>query len=204
MGSRGPVLLATLAATVLLSACGDTGGSGTAADGGGSADSSGSASPEPEPRDEASPVALECPRRLADAAGIVDPAQATPTFPRVEAAVVCSYLQGRSPDAGWERTVGPVEVPDDRLASLDDTLAGLRPAPADQMCTMDMGPRVLVLAATSDGVVGVVAEQYGCRQVLLTDDPADVAPGAGDTGLAVPGALSGGDAVLATVEPLLR
>lgn len=202
MGSRGPVLVALVAATALLSACGDTTGADSGSDPGAGAGKGGSASPAP--RDDASPVDLGCPERLVDSAGIVDPAPATPTFPRVEAAVVCSYLQGRSPDAGWERTIGPVTVPEDRLASLDDTLAGLRPAPADQMCTMDLGPRVLVLAATTDGVVGVVAEQYGCRQVLLTDDPADVAPGAGDTGLAVPGALTGGDAVLSAVEPLLR
>lgn len=191
-------------ATVLLTACGDTGGSGGTVDDRGDAGSVTSTTPTTTPTPEPTPVDLECPEQLAEAAGMVGPAEVTPTFPRLESAVVCSYFSGESPDGGWERQVGPVDVPEQDLAPMDDALAALRPAPADQMCTMDLGPRVLLLGATADGTVGVVTEAYGCRDVLLTDDPAGTAPGTGASGLAVPGSLAPGADLLALLEPLLR
>lgn len=201
------VLPATLL-TLVLAGCGDAGSSddGTAGAGGpGGASSESTAEPaEPSATPSTTPADLDCPAELARSAGIVDPAEATPTFPRLEAAVVCSYFSGRSPDGGWERQVGPVEVPEDDLAGLGEALGGLRPAPADQMCTMDIGARVLLLAATADGTVGVVTEAYGCGAVLLTDDPATTAPGSTDAGLAVAGSLAPGADLLAQLEPLLR
>lgn len=200
------MILSTLPATLLtlvLAGCGDAGTS--TAGGSGTAGGESSAEPaDPTATPSPTPVDLDCPTELAPSAGIVDPAEATPTFPRIEAAVVCSYFSGRSPDGGWERQVGPVEVPEDDLAGLGEALAGLRPAPADQMCTMDIGARVLLVAATADGTVGVVTEAYGCGSVLLTDDPATTAPGSTDAGLAVAGSLAPGADLLAQLEPLLR
>lgn len=203
MGSRRPVLaVATAAAALLLPACGD--GGGTVGDRGDTGDAGAAPSAGTTPAPEPTPVDLACPEQLAAASGFDEPADATPSFPRLEAAVVCSYFPGSSPDGGWELQVGPTDVAEDDLAGLDEALADLRPAPADQLCRMDLGPRLLLLAATTDGTVGVVAEDYGCSNVLLTEDPATQAPGSAAGGLAVPGALSDGGRLVETLGTLVR
>ena len=64
------------------------------------------------------------------------------------------------------------------------------------MCRYDS----VVAGRTSGGdLTGVVVDDYGCRDVRLSDDPHTTAPGADDQDGAVGGVLAGGTAILDAV-----
>lgn len=120
-----------------------------------------------------------CPRRLGGPAeGSPDTATAPVVLPAADAAWVCRFDldKGRpGPDgstqgadgAGWTRAGRPVAVDPAAYDGLE-----LTPAPADRMCTMDIGPRWLLVVAAADGdLQGVAVDAYGCRDVRVADDP---------------------------------
>lgn len=174
MSTSRAVLGLVAAALLSLTACGDrgdAGGSSGGAEGGSTA-----------------AVPVECPARLAEAE---DPApRATtdaPTLPQLRDAVTCTYQLSGDDGAAWVLEGEPRPVPEDVLADVQDAAGGLEPVAPDQMCTADAGPRQLLVAASDEGTVALVAEAFGCREVLFTSDPASVPPGEADTALAPPG-----------------
>lgn len=128
-----------------------------------------------------------CPPRLPEASAAAgEVAGAPPTLPAPGEAWVCVYDAGGGPGAqpgppGWRQRGRAVAVPDEargRLAALLDQLA---PAAADRVCTMDLGPR-LVLTYTGAGersgdLTAVAVDLFGCRDVRVTSDPFATAPG---------------------------
>lgn len=120
-----------------------------------------------------------CPSRLPeDVEGVMEPATAAPSLPAPDIAWVCRYdlaeQDSRALDAPagahiLGATSGPVG--DDVLQVLSDDLAQLEAGQADQMCTMDIGPRWMLVYASQDRLAGVVADGYGCREVRATAGP---------------------------------
>lgn len=126
-----------------------------------------------------------CPARLPDGdAGA--PAPGPPDLPAVERAWVCRYEVG-----SWTLAGEPRAVSSSGLATLEGLLGRLEPAPADQMCTMDLGPRYLLVLARGGDLTGVLVDAYGCRNVRLTDDPHTTPAGTTDGGGLVQGVLTG-------------
>ncbi|MFC7497257.1 MULTISPECIES: hypothetical protein [unclassified Nocardioides] len=150
-----------------------------------------------------------CPSRLAHpddpaASEPEKPATEAPSLPAPERVWACRYDQvdvGQAPDGGpghaWVRHGAPREVAESDVGGLADAVAGLTPSDPSQMCTTDFGPRWLVVYPHDAGVVGVVVDDFGCRQVRLTDDPAGTAPGEASGSGIVSGVLDGGVDVLA-------
>lgn len=120
-----------------------------------------------------------------------EPADAAPSLPAPDKAWVCRYTATETgPGAGgngvamrWERDAPPQPVEAALLAALSEPLAGLRPADATRVCTSDLGPRWMLALSHEGDLTGVVIDDYGCRDVRLTDEPFATAPGApGDPG----------------------
>ncbi|MDF1603880.1 hypothetical protein [Nocardioides sp. YIM 152315] len=171
-------------------------------------------SSQPPTESAAPPIDELCPARLAlpadpDApgSGTSGDADEAPSLPTPEQAWTCRYDPvdaGQRPEGGpgyaWVRHGEPRVVGDADLDDLAEALAHLAPFDdAGRMCTTDLGPRWLVVYPHDDGLVGVVVDDFGCRDVRLTDDPAETPPGAAEGDGLVRGALDGGAAVLAAV-----
>jgi len=97
---------------------------------------------------------------------------------------------------GWRRAgkaqpVAAAEIPD-LQAALDD----LGPADRSGGCTSDLGPRWMIVYNHDGDLTGVVVDDYGCRDVRLTDDPHVTPPGADDQDGTVGGILDGGSVIL--------
>ncbi|GAA1809738.1 hypothetical protein GCM10009795_063900 [Nocardioides hankookensis] len=139
--------------------------------------------------------------------GTQEDAREHPQLPAPGQAWTCRYdpvESAQTPDGGTELNWvlhGPADaVAKPELAALTDALGQVAPfEDGDRMCTADLGPRWMVVYPGDDGLVGVVVDDYGCREVRLTDDPATMAPGAGEGDGTVPGVLDGGTAVLTAV-----
>lgn len=135
-----------------------------------------------------------------------DPASEAPSIPEADEAWVCQYDVKESeaePDhrmmSSWMRAGEPAPVEGAALADLQTALAALAPASPNQACTMDLGPRFLVVVSTDGDLTGVLVDDYGCRDVRLTGDPYEVPAGAeGQDGI-VGGILTGGTEVLQAV-----
>lgn len=182
-----------LAATaLLLSACGSDASDREVEDPGGGAGGSSPVGPE------------SCPESLPKAApGAVEPAPAAqaPDLPTPMQAWRCFYglaeVEEGSRASGWELEGEPAELAPADLETFAAALDALEPAPTDQMCTMDLGPRaLLVYAHAGEGVVGVQVDGFGCREVRLTSDPASVPAGEGEGDRVVPGVLAGDDVLV--------
>lgn len=134
--------------------------------------------------------------------GAQENAQSPPTLPVPRQAWTCRYDpvdSAQTPDGGaefaWVRHGPATEVAESELGALTRALGQVTPfADANRACTADLGPRWMVVYPGDDGLVGVVVDDYGCREIRLTDDPATTAPGEGDG--TVPGVLDGGTEVL--------
>lgn len=149
-----------------------------------------------------------CPPELADPGddhgfGTDDPAESAPELPPADAAYVCRYAPVDSGSAdgggkriGWELEAEEQAVADDDLAQVDELLGQLQPAAENRACTADLGPRWMLVHVAGSDVTGVVVDDFGCRDVRLTDDPATVAPGEG-------GVLAGPDDLVASVAGLV-
>lgn len=194
---------ATLASLTLLgalTACSGGQDADTGADTGRDPSADGSAGTG-APTGDAEPAAAEpCPAELAsDGTVPTEPAAAAPELPAATTAYVCRYQPAEVADGpAWERDGEPVEVDPAELSALDE----LRPAAADRFCTEELGPRWLVALDDGSGAVtGVVVDDFGCRDVTLTADPAGTAPGAAGQDveggvLTGPGSLAGDLATL--------
>ena len=91
----------------------------------------------------------------------------------------------------------PVAAAD--LAGLQQALDDLALADPSAACTDDLGPRWMVVSDHEGDLTGVVVDDYGCRDVRLTDDPHATPPGAGGQDGTVGGVLAGGTAILDTL-----
>ncbi|WGX95338.1 hypothetical protein [Nocardioides sp. L-11A] len=157
---------------------------------GGCAD--GPEAPAIETQESTAPDDLTCPDQLPLGAdpgghgfGTDRPAASAPSLRAPDRAWVCRYLpleagpaaQGSGVTYRWQRDGAAQPVAADALDPLTMSLAGLRPAHDDLICTSDLGPRWLLVLRHRDDLTGVVVDDYGCRQVRLTGEPFDTAPG---------------------------
>lgn len=97
---------------------------------------------------------------------------------------------------GWRRDGQPRPVAADDLKDLKDALHDLAPADRSGGCTADLGARWMVVYSHDGDLTGVVVDDYGCRDVRLTDDPHTTPPGADNQDGTVGGVLDGGPAIL--------
>lgn len=185
--SRSALVAAALLAA--LTGCGDGGTSRSAP------------APSPTAADElARHDGRPCPAQLPSEDGrATEPASGVPDLPAVVRAWVCRYEVET-----WTLAGEPHEVPPTDLGELEAALTALAPAPGDQMCTMDLGPRYLLVVSDGRDLTGVVVDAYGCRGVRLTDDPHTIpagrsqAPGVPSGVFNAPGLL---DELVAVVQP---
>ncbi|WP_193611971.1 hypothetical protein [Nocardioides lijunqiniae] len=198
-----PRLLApALLVLALLAGCSDE-DSGSATDSGGSGEPTPTATTTPTKPDEP-----QCPGELAVGEGTElglgtdEPAaEAPPDVDTPAAAWVCPYdlrdtqsggESGAEPDPRWVPSGPGRFVPDARLADLAASLSELEPAPVDRVCTADLGRRLLLVVPREDGLTGVVMDEFGCRDVRMTDDPFSSTPAGDEDGEGtVAGVLTG-------------
>ena len=128
-------------------------------------------------------------------------AEELPSLLEPQEAWVCQYntFDAGTTDAGavygWRLDGQPQPVAADKIADLQDALDDLTPADRGD-CTADLGPRWMVVYSHDGDLTGVVVDDYGCRDVRLTDDPHTTPPGADNQEGAVGGVLDGGPAIL--------
>lgn len=153
-----------------------------------------------------------CPQRLpqgdarGDGYGTSEPAESAPDLPRPEAAWVCRYHPGDSPPGDtaayeWVREGEARPLEAGRLPALEDALGQLAPAPAERVCTADIGPRWLLVYTTGQDLTGVVVDHFGCRDVRLTDEPFVTPPGEATQPGTVAGVLTAPDDLLDGIAP---
>ncbi|MBI2242410.1 MAG: hypothetical protein HYU55_00075 [Nocardioides sp.] len=105
-------------------------------------------------------------------------------------------MAGRAPGGGarysWDRT-GPARLLDAATTEeLADALDDLTLLEGEQACTADLGPRWMIVYDHGGDLTGVVVDDYGCRDVRLTDEPFATPPGAPGQEGTVEGILGGG------------
>lgn len=151
----------------------------------------------------------ELPLGLREGGG--EPADEAPRLPVPEEGWVCVYNQvdaepseGGEASYAWVRDGDPHEVPADRMASVADALTRLVPADPDRMCTLELGPRYLLSYTTGSDLTGVVIDRFGCRDVRLTDEPFETAPGDVSQPGIPGGVLQAPPALLAQLERVAR
>ena len=173
-------------------------------------------SPGTSPVEKAPDVEPSCPDGLVDPTpldhglGTNTPAARAPSVGSLTQAWVCTYesvgTSSTEPGGGsvytWTLVEGPAEVEAARLDEASELIATLAPAESMRACTADLGPRVMLVAATGLGTLGMVVDDYGCRDVRLTDDPWTVAPGESTTEYIPSGVLTGSEGIIATLEDL--
>ena len=185
------ILAATAAATT---SCGTLGSASTAED------------PVVHADEAASHAGEVCPPRLpigedpgGHGFGTESAAQELPSLLAPETAWVCRYdtmTAGRAPGGGarysWDRTEPARLLDAATTEELADALDDLTLLEGEQACTADLGPRWMVVYDHGGDLTGVVVDDYGCRDVRLTDEPFATPPGApGQEGM-VEGILGGG------------
>ncbi len=161
-------------------------------------------SPEPSTSTTGAPPALTCPDRLAQASnathgfGPRDAARTAPSLPRPTTGIVCAYtpqIASRDANGGaqirWKRVGEEVRLTPRQLAPIATDLEALEPPPKSYGCNDDLGPRWLLVFPNDSGVVGVVVDDFGCRFVRLTTDPAGTVAGEDPHSAVVQGVLFG-------------
>lgn len=182
-----------LLALVALAGCGaDPGGSAT--------------EPPPGPDELAEHDGGPCPSELPEEEekgdGFEKPAASAPSLPAADEGWVCVYGDAGAPADGsrgyyvWKRSGRPVALRPDELATAEGLLGELEPAPAEQMCTADLGPRYVLVLSTGGDLTGVVLDDFGCHSARLTDDPHETGPGDGS----MPGLLTPPAELLAQLQ----
>lgn len=138
--------------------------------------------------------------------GTREPADQAPALLEPQEAWVCQYVTfdaGTTDEGGavygWERVGEAEPVAAGDLPALMAALDDLAPADGNRACTDDLGPRWMVAYSHAGDLTGVVVDDYGCREVRLTDDPHATPPGADGQEGTVGGVLDGGPAVLDAV-----
>ena len=135
--------------------------------------------------------------------GTEEVADELPTLLEPQEAWACRYRPvdaGSLPDggttSGWRRAGRPEPVTTADLPRLQAALDGLAPAERGRVCTADLGPRWMVVYSHDGDLTGAVVDDYGCRDVRLTDSPHTTSPGADGQDGTVRGVLDGGAAIL--------
>lgn len=77
----------------------------------------------------------------------------------------------------WTLRGTPSRLESDQVRVLSEAVASLEPPTADQLCNADLGSRFLFAYAVRGDLTGVVVDDFGCRNVQLTDDPFITFPG---------------------------
>lgn len=186
---------------------------------------SGGAAPPDQP-EAATPAADElgerggrvCPEWLAQRSepgygfGAQRPADSSPTLSTPEEAWVCRYApvaSGPGPDSDgtrfrW-RLIDPAhEVRTQGLPVLDARLRELEPAPDARACRSNIGPRWMLVYATGRDLTGAVVDDFGCRDIRLTDDPFTTPPGDSTQDGTVAGVLTGPGEILTALKSVVR
>ncbi|CAN5408643.1 hypothetical protein BH09ACT12_BH09ACT12_21540 [soil metagenome] len=135
--------------------------------------------------------------------GVEEAADQLPTLLEPQEAWVCRYDSvDIAPTAnggavlGWSLQGRPEPVDAARLPDLQGALDDLAVLDSGGACTADLGPRWMVLYSHDGDLTAAVVDDYGCRNVRLTDDPRTTPPGADDQEGTVAGVLDGGQAIL--------
>ena len=135
--------------------------------------------------------------------GTREVAEERPTLLEPQVAWVCRYnafdvatTPGAGTIYGWRRAGQPETVPAGDLPDLQAALNDLAPPDRRRGCDADLGSRWMVVYSHAGDLTGVVVDDYGCRDVRLTDNPHVTPPGAGDQHGTVGGILDGGAAIL--------
>jgi hypothetical protein len=142
--------------------------------------------------------------------GTSTPAESAPALPTPELAWICRYnpteagpAPGGGTTWGWVRDGDARPVDSARLTGLEGHLAALTPAEDKRACSADLGPRWMMVYSHGRDLTGVVVDDFGCRDVRLTDEPFRTVPGdAGQPGT-VPGVLAGPAGLLDELKGLL-
>lgn len=141
--------------------------------------------------------------------GVDQAADTLPTLLAPEAAWVCEYPpkdNGRTSNGDmrvtWDRSGDPAPVAEARLPELEAALKDLELERLDGeiACTADLGPRRMLVYSHHGDLTGVVIDDYGCRDVRLTDEFFTTPPGEATSAGTVPGVLSGAEALLHQVN----
>lgn len=196
---RVVAFLGSVSATLTLSGCGPPWASTPTAN-----------DPEVRPSELADAGGRPCPKRLpiggdpsGHGFGTDEVADELPTLLEPQRAWVCQYNTvdvGTTRDGGavfeWRRAGQPQPVAAADLPDVQSTLDDLALADRSRSCTADLGPRWMVVYSHDGDLTGVVVDDYGCRDVRLTDDPHTTPPGADDQEGTVAGVLAGGAAII--------
>ena len=167
-------------------------------------------SPDVRPSELADSGGRPCPKQLpigedpsGHGFGIYQVADELPTLLEPQEAWVCQYntfdLETTASGGvihGWRRAGQPEPVATADLPDLQEALDDLAPADRSGGCHDDLGPRWMVVYSHDGDLTGVVVDDYGCRDVRLTDNPHTTPPGADDQDGTVGGVLDGGAAIL--------
>lgn len=126
-----------------------------------------------------------------------------PALLEPQEAWVCRYDTfdlGTTPSGGitygWRRAGQPDPVAATGLPDLQAALHDLAPADRNRGCTDDLGPRWMVVYSHNGDLTGVVVDDYGCRDVRLTDNPHVTSPGTDNQDGTVGGVLDSGATIL--------
>ncbi|MET0448464.1 MAG: hypothetical protein ABW004_08650 [Aeromicrobium sp.] len=174
-----------------------------------------SADPPPKaPRPTAAASAADpCPEKLPQAhesthgLGTSRPAVEEPHLPAPQSAWVCVYQPRDTPETPsgggtifeWVRARDPVRVDQPALTQIRSRLDSLSPAHQSE-CRADLGLRYVLVYAHGEDWVGVSADDFGCQDVRLTDDPFNTVAGEARSDVAVAGVLTSSDDLVAALE----
>ncbi|WP_460793530.1 hypothetical protein [Nocardioides pacificus] len=185
-----------MTAALVLSGCGPTPQAAT--------------SPEVRTSELADAGGRPCPQRLpigedpsGHGFGTQEVADRLPALLEAQEAWVCRYdtfdidmTPSGGAAYGWRRAGQPDPVADADLPDLQAALDALAIADRSGGCNDDLGPRWMIAYSHDGDLTGVVVDDYGCRDVRLTDGPHTTPPGADDQDGTVGGVLDGGPAIL--------
>lgn len=155
-----------------------------------------------------------CPTRLphgsgtAHGVGVDEPADSAPSLGTPESAWICRYspIDSRSDSGGmtwaWVLDARAQRVAAARLHVIARDLTALAPVKDGRACTDDLGQRWMLVFTHGTELTGVVIDDFGCRDVRLTDDPFETAPGEANSAGTVPGVLAAPDEFLDDLKDL--
>jgi hypothetical protein len=116
--------------------------------------------------------------------GTERPATAAPTLSMPQRAWVCQYnihnVARQDANGAWYEWVKvgePRRLDAQHLEAFWTDIGRLTVPPKDRACNADLGPRYLASYTHEGDLTGVVVDDYGCREVRLTDEPFTTIPG---------------------------
>jgi hypothetical protein len=134
--------------------------------------------------------------------GTESAAERLPSLLEPQQAWVCRYdtFEEDATSAGvvyeWRLAGRPAPLAADDITALRSALDRLDVADRGGPCTADLGPRWMVVYSHDGDFTGVVVDDYGCRDIRLTDNPHTTPPGSQDQGGTVGGVFAGGTEIL--------